>query len=102
MPLVTSHSRVSAARRSPQISRPKWTTEETACGTLFSALLDQLCDEASPSSLVIGADPGAVVAMEILVKEDQILPVGVRLEKFEAAGDRAAAVFAANEDMNKP
>src|SRR5580692_1919461 len=70
-------------------------------GILFPALLDQFCDEACPAGLVARADARAVVAVKILVEEEQILPVRIALEKFGAAGDRAAAVLAAHENMNE-
>ena len=39
-----------------------------------------------------GAQAGAVVAVEVLVEEDEVLPVGIRLERLEAAVDGAPAV----------
>jgi len=39
--------------------------------------LDQPGDEAGPAGLVAGADPGAVVAVEVLVEQDVVSPVGI-------------------------
>src|SRR5215472_13406144 len=68
---------------------------------LYPGLLQEFGDQAGPASLVIGADAGAVVAVEVFVEEDEVAPVGIILEKIEAAGDRTATIFAANEDVAK-
>ena len=44
--------------------------------------LDELRHDPGPTGLMAGAQPGAVVAVEVFVKEDEILPVGVLLELF--------------------
>src|SRR5882672_4497652 len=41
----------------------------------LAALLEELRDEARPAGLVAGADPGAVVTVEVLVEQDQVAPV---------------------------
>ena len=46
---------------------------------LFSALLQELGDQAGPAGLVAGADSGAVVAVEIFVKEQVIAELRVFL-----------------------
>src|SRR5438105_15156327 len=46
-------------------------------GVGLAALLQQLGDEASPARLVAGADPAAGVAVEILVEEHEVAPVGI-------------------------
>src|SRR5437773_411577 len=67
----------------------------------FPALLDQLRDEPRPSRLVARAEAGAVVAVEVLVEEDEVAPVRVLLELLAAAVDRAAAVAPAQEDVRE-
>src|ERR1700722_5989846 len=69
--------------------------------TLFSALLDQLGDQAGPAGLVTRAEAGAIVCMEIFIEQEQISPVWIALEQFGAAGNGAAAVFATNENVNE-
>src|SRR5580704_5084662 len=70
-------------------------------GTLFPALLDQFGDEPGPACLVVRADTGAVIRMEIFVEEQQVPPVGIALEQFGAASDGAAAHFVTNENVNE-
>src|SRR5271166_5817629 len=41
---------------------------------------DQLCDHAGPTCLVAGPESRAVIAVEVLVEQDVILPVGIGLE----------------------
>ena len=53
---------------------------------------------ASPASLVAGADAGAVVAVEILVEQDQVAPMRVDVERLGAAIERAPSVGPAPED----
>src|ERR1700720_1271022 len=72
-----------------------------APGKLLSALFNQFSDEASPAGLLTRADAGSIVAVKILVEEDQIPPVRVALEKFGVAGDGAAAILAAHENVKK-
>src|SRR4051812_10087259 len=64
-------------------------------------LLDHASDHTGPARLVARADAGAIVAVEILVEEDQILPVRVFLKLRRAAVDRAAAVVAPHEDTDQ-
>jgi hypothetical protein len=54
--------------------------------------LDQRRDEPRPAGLVRGAQSGAVVAVEVLVEQDEVAPVRVGLELLRAAVDRAAPV----------
>ena len=66
-----------------------------------SALLDELGHQRGPAGLVAGADAGAIVAMEILVKQDVVAPVRVVLEAFGAAIDRPAAFGIAQEEAGE-
>src|SRR5690348_15627578 len=68
-------------------------------GTSFSALLEKLGDEAGPAGLMTGAKAGAVVAMEVFIKQNQVAPMRITLKEFCAAGDRAAAGAIAQKDM---
>ena len=52
----------------------------------------QAGDDPRPAGLVAGPEPGAVVAVEILVEQEAVAPVRVLLEGRVAAEDRAAAV----------
>src|SRR5688572_10784549 len=65
---------------------------------LLPALLQELGDEARPARLVTGADAGAVVAVEVLVEQDEVAPVGIALEGLEPAVDWPAAGAVARED----
>ena len=51
-----------------------------------------------PAGLMAGAEAGAVVAVEVLVEQDEIAPVRVFLELPRAAVDRPPAVLVAQED----
>ena len=45
-------------------------------------LLDEFGNQSGPAGLMTRADPGAVVAVEVFVEQDQITPVWVGLEFF--------------------
>ena len=49
-----------------------------------------------------GAQPGAVVAVEVFVEQDVIAPVGIGLELLRAAVDRTPAMLIAQEDPGEP
>jgi len=68
----------------------------------LAALLEQFGHEPRPARLVARADAGAVVAVEVLVEEEQVAPVGIALELFSAAVDRPAAIRVAQEDTREP
>ena len=48
------------------------------------------------------ADAGAVVAVEVFVKQDVVPPVRVGLKLFSTAVDGPPAVFVAQEDSDQP
>src|SRR5690348_8886423 len=54
-------------------------------------------DDSGPARLVTRPEPGAVVAVEVLVEEQVIAPVRVVLELLRSAEHRAAAVLVAQE-----
>src|SRR5687768_13531667 len=64
--------------------------------------LEHLCDQTGPAGLVAGAKPGAVVAMEVFVKQQVILPVGICLEFFRAAENRTPAILVTQKDAGQP
>src|SRR5258706_16451715 len=55
-------------------------------------------DDAGPARLVTSTQPGAVVPVEVFVKQDEIAPVGVVLELLARAIDGSPAVLATQED----
>src|SRR4051812_17741502 len=66
---------------------------ERASGIRKPVELDQRGDEPGPAGLVTGAQPGTVVTVEVLVEEDVVAPVGIRLELLHVAVDRSSPVF---------
>src|SRR5262249_15811911 len=68
----------------------------------FSTLLQQLGDQRGPSGLVARADRRAGVAVEILVKRNQIVPVRIGLKTRVVAEDRPAADRILQEDSRQP
>ena len=71
-------------------------------GLLIAVLLNQLGDQRGPTGLVAGADAGAVVAVEIFVKGNQVAPVRIALKFFRAAENRAPSVFILKKDACQP
>src|SRR5439155_21568978 len=67
----------------------------------FPALLDELRHEPRPSRLVAGADPGAGIAVEVLVEEDQVAPVRIGLEFVLHTVHGALAIRVAEEDARQ-
>src|SRR5580765_1731882 len=47
--------------------------------------LNHFADQTGPASLMACAQAGAVIAVEVLVKEDEILPMRIRLEFLGAS-----------------
>ena len=64
--------------------------------------LDELGHDPGPAGLVAGAQPGAVVAVEVLVEQDVVAPVGIGLELLRAAVDGSPAVLVTQEDPGEP
>src|SRR4029453_16484566 len=62
--------------------------------------LPQLGDQGRPAGLVTGADASSVVAVEVLVEEQQIAPVRVGLEFLSAAVDGTATIGVPQEDAS--
>ena len=61
--------------------------------THLAALLHELGNDAGPAGLVIGANPGARISIEVLVKENEIAPMRIGLEFLEIGEYRSAAFF---------
>ena len=59
-------------------------------------------DRAGPPCLVAGAEPCSIVAVEILVEQDQVAPVRIFLEFLCASVDRPTAIRVAKERGGKP
>ena len=62
---------------------------------LFAALLEEFRHQCRPAGLVAGPNARAVVAMEVLIEQQQITPVRILLELLRAAVDRPAAAAVA-------
>src|SRR5262249_35736232 len=69
---------------------------------MCAPLVDERGAQGGPSSLVGGAKAGAVIAVEVLVEEEQVAPVGVVLKGARPAMDGAASSLrVAREDVNQ-
>src|SRR5580692_1630831 len=88
-------------RRSSDCSSSLLAERKTTLATLLSTLFDQLRDQAGPASLVTRTNASAVVAMEILVEEQQVLPMRIALEQFGPTGYGTTTVLAAHKNMNQ-
>src|SRR4029453_1759514 len=85
--------RLAAARNLRTLSERGFLADfENARGIQDPIELDELGDEPCPAGLVTGAQPGAVVGVEVLVEEDVIAPVGIGLELLAAAVARGPAM----------
>ena len=70
---------------------------------MLSPLIDERGDQGRPAGLMRCAQAGAGVAVEILVKENQIVPVGIVLElALVAVKGAAAGRLIAREDPDQP
>src|SRR6516165_964611 len=67
-------------------------------GVDMSEVFDQTGNDTRPPGLVTGADAGPVVAMEVLVEQQVVAPIGIALKFFGAAKDRAPAGFVTQKD----
>src|ERR1700756_358000 len=54
--------------------------------------IQQRCDETRPACLMTGTEPRTVVAVEILVEQDQVTPMRVVLELGRSAVDGATSI----------
>ena len=63
---------------------------------------EEVRDQGGPPGLVHGAESGPVVAVEVLVEQQVVLPRGVGLQQVDAAVDRSAAVRPGEPDAHQP
>src|SRR5579883_735245 len=70
------------------------------CASL-AGLLDEFSNQAGPPGLMIGADASTVVAVKVFVKQNEVFPVRVALEHFDAARHGAPSIRPAQEEMNQ-
>ena len=66
------------------------------------AAADDVGDQAGPAGLVRRAQPGAVVAVEVLVEHQVVLPRRVVLQALDPAEARPPPVGADQEDRDQP
>src|SRR5262245_55939933 len=66
---------------------------------LFRELADQVGNEPGPTGLVRCATAAAIVAVEIFVKQDVVLEMGIGLKFLVAAENRAPAVAPAQKKL---
>ena len=67
-----------------------------------AAPADEVGHEARPAGLVRGADAGAGVAVEVLVEQQQVVPIRVGLELLDRPEDRPPAVLVGQPDRDEP
>src|SRR5262245_5647104 len=65
-------------------------------------LLNQLCDQSGPAGLVACTDPSPVVAVEVFVEQEAIMPMWIVLESVCPAEDRTFSFGIREEDMYQP
>src|SRR6185312_8678392 len=54
-----------------------------------------------PAGLMTGADPAALVAVEVLIEQEEVPPVRIVLERLGVAVDRPAPVTPAQEEARE-
>src|SRR5580700_7431366 len=70
---------------------------EHGVGVELALALDQPGHQAGPAGLVGGAEPGSVIAVEVLVEQNEVTPVRVVLEQPGPAVDRPPPVIVTQE-----
>src|ERR1700745_405960 len=68
----------------------------------FAALLHQLGDNARPSGLMTGPHAETGVAVEVLVKKNQVAPMRIRLELLQVAESRSVALLVTKKNVCHP
>ena len=68
----------------------------------IAVLLDQLGHQSCPPRLVAGSDARTVVAVEILVKGNEVAPMRVCLKFFRAAENRPASLLIEEKNAREP
>ena len=59
--------------------------------------LNEFGNESCPTGLMTGAQPGAIVTMEVFIEENVVAPEWIALELFRAAVDGSSALRVAQE-----
>lgn len=68
---------------------------------LLSRLLDQLGDQSRPACLMAGSDACSVVAVEVFIERDCIVPMAMALKDVNSPEYRPPARFILEEDMRE-
>jgi hypothetical protein len=69
---------------------------------MLSALNQQFRDERRPAGLMTGPDAGAAVAVEVLVKWNQVVPQRIVLKDRDVAEHRPSPLAVVEEDARQP
>lgn len=64
--------------------------------------LDYASDAACPASLVTSSNAGPIVAVEVFIEQNQVLPVGVVLKLFGTAVNGSPPRFILQENAHQP
>src|SRR5690242_12439403 len=64
--------------------------------------IEQECDHSRPASLMTGSEARSIVAMEVLVEEKMVSPMGILLELLRAPVHRPAAARIPQERRGQP
>ena len=70
--------------------------------TLFPALFEEFRDQPGPAGLMARAQPGTVLPVKVLIKQNQITPERIRIENIVRARERSASIFAAQKNPREP
>jgi len=89
-------------QRGLRAAHTAWPFAHSDITSLAPSAQDQVGDQARPPGLVRGAEPGAGVAVEVLVERDEVVPGWVRLELLVMAEDWPPAVAVVGEDRDEP
>src|SRR6478735_137198 len=63
---------------------------------------EEVRDQGGPAGLMHGAEPGAVVAVEVLVEQQVVLPPGIGLHAVDPAVDGPSTVRTGEPDTDQP
>src|SRR5215468_5131052 len=83
------------------VSSPGMASRNSKGGTLFSALLEEFCDQAGPAGLMAGAQARSAVAVKVFVKKNQVAPMRIALEDFASTGDGTAPGAVSQKDADQ-
>jgi hypothetical protein len=64
-------------------------------------LVDHFANHGRPARLMTGTNTTAVIAVEILVKQEQIAPVGIVLEEINVSIERPPTIRTPPEQIHK-